>query len=200
MRSISISDVQVFGSIVTASITGIPGHPVEDVTLRDIRIQTDEKARSEWSHNVVPEREHGYAEGTAFGRLPSFGLYCRHVSGLHLNGIEVRSSTSDPRPMIHCEDVEDVTVSGLGGTPPVDGVPMVLLRDARNVVLHGNHARSGTGSYVRIEGKNSSEISLFGNDLHSAAAPLVCADTVSRKTIWLDGLRADSTHGSYFSN
>jgi hypothetical protein len=194
MRSIMISDVQAFGAIVTSSITGIPAHPVEDVTLRNICIQTDEQGQAGWAENVVPEREHGYAEGSAFGRFPSFGFYCRHVIGLRFSGIDVHSKTGDPRPMIHCEDVTNLELSALGGTPPSTGAEVIRLRNVRNSALHGNYARAGTGTYLRVEGEQSHEISLFGNDLHQAEKRLWCSPEVSSAAVLVDGLPVRSVN------
>jgi hypothetical protein len=59
VRSILISDVQAFGAIVTSSVSGIPAYRVEDVTLRNIRIRTDEAGSEDWRANVPPECEHG---------------------------------------------------------------------------------------------------------------------------------------------
>jgi len=194
LRSIVISDVQAIGSIVTSSIMGIPGHPVEDVTLRNIHVQSNEKGIADWSRNLIPEREHGYAEGSAFGRFPAFGFYCRHVSGLRLSGIDVRSKTNDPRPMIHCEDVSDLEVTGLGGTPPSTGAEVVLLRNVRDSALHGNYARPGTGIYLRVEGEQSHEISLFGNDLHRAVQKIQRSAEVSPRAVQIDGLPLEADH------
>jgi hypothetical protein len=188
MRSIMISDVQAFGAIVTSSITGIPGYPVEDVTLQNIRIRSDELGQAGWARNIVPEREHGYAEGSAFGRFPSFGFYCRHVSGLRFSNVDVHSKTGDPRPMIHCEDVTELELSGLGGTPPSTGSEVIRLSNVRNSALHGNYARAGTGTYLRVEGEQSREISLFGNDLHQAEMTLQCSAEVPSAAVFVDGL------------
>lgn len=188
LRSIMISDIQAFGAIVTSSVTGIPGHPVEDVTLRNIRIQTDEEGEADWARNIVPEREHGYPEGSAFGRFPSFGFYCRHVDGLRILDVDVRSNTKDPRPMVHCDDVSGLEVRGLTGTPPSTGAEVVFLNNVRDSILHGNYARTGTGVYLKIEGDQTQEISLFGNDLHRAARKLQCSVEVSKTAVLMDGL------------
>jgi hypothetical protein len=187
LKSVMIADVQAFGAVVTSSIMGIPGHPVEDVTIRNVRIQTDEKGQEQWASNIVPEREHGYPEGVQFGRFPSFGFYCRHVERLQLSDIDVRSSTSDPRPMIHCDDVSGLELRGIGGTPPAAGAEMVLLRNVRDAAIHGNYARPATGTFVRVEGKSSREISLFGNDLHRANNPVLVAENTPAGAVLIDG-------------
>lgn len=188
MRSIMISNVQAFGAIVTSSITGIPGHPVEDITLENVHIQTDERGEESWRHNQVPEREHGYAEGTAFGRFPSFGFYCRHVDGLRIRNTDIRSNVGDPRSMIYCEDVTDLEISSLTGTPPKSAYEAITFRNVRGAILHGNYARPGTNVYLRVEGELSREISLFANDLRHAYRTLDCASNVPDNAVIIDGL------------
>jgi hypothetical protein len=187
LRSVSISNVQAFGAIVTSQITGIPDHPAEDITLRNIRIQTDEQGKAEWANNVVPEREHGYAEGTLFGRFPSFGLYCRHVNGLNLSDIDLVSNTNDPRPMIHFDDVRALSLRNVTGTPPSAGAEAILLRDVTDAAITGCYPTAKNNVFARVQGAQSAEISFFGNDLHRAKTPVVVDAGVAAGAVRVDG-------------
>jgi hypothetical protein len=187
MKSISISDVQVFGSLVTSSISGIPGHPVEDVTLRNIRIQTDEKGEAAWAQNVVPERENGYAEGVQFGRFQSFGFYCRHVKGLQMSDIDVRSNTKDPRPMFYFEDVRDLDLRGVAGTAPSTGAELIRLKNVQDAAIHSNYAKPEVGVFASVDGDKSQDISFFANDLHRAKQAVVVAGDTPEGAVRVDG-------------
>ncbi len=88
LRNVTISGVNATGAIVTSSITGVPGMPVEDITLADISIETSEHGRSEWTQHSVPEQAADYPEARMFGRLPASGLYVRHVNRLRLCNFE----------------------------------------------------------------------------------------------------------------
>ncbi|TDD72682.1 glycoside hydrolase family 28 protein [Jiangella aurantiaca] len=112
LRGIMISDVHATGAVLTSSITGLPGHHVEDVTLRNVRIATDERGRPEWAGLDVPEVPADYPEARMFGRLPAYGLYCRHATGVRLTDVRVVPSSPDPRPMVVCDDVDDIQVDG----------------------------------------------------------------------------------------
>ena len=187
LRSIMITNVQAFGAIITSSITGIPDHPLEDITLRNIRIQTDEEGKPEWANNVVPEREHGYAEGDLFGRFPSFGIYCRHVNGLNLSDIDIVSNKSDPRPMIHFDDVNALFLRNVTGTPPSAGAETLLLRNVTDAALTGNYPSAKTNLFVKVQGEKSAEISLFGNDLHRAKTPVSLDAGVPATAVRVEG-------------
>jgi polygalacturonase len=135
LRGVMISDLHATGAILTSSVTGEPGHPVEDVTLRNIRIDTDEGGRREWIDREIPEVPADYPEARMFGRLPAYGLYCRHVTDLHLSDVRVRSTVPDPRPLLVCDDVRDATVVGLSGRSAANNT-LVDLRDSHDVTLH----------------------------------------------------------------
>ena len=107
IRGVRISNLVAFGARQTSSVTGIPGHPVRDVTLDGINIETalDEGAVAD----PVPEVEADYPRATMFGRLPSRGLYARHVDGLHLRDVRFNGGDGDGRPTILTEDVTGET-------------------------------------------------------------------------------------------
>jgi hypothetical protein len=193
IRSILISDIQAIGAIVTSSISGIPGYRVEDVTLRNIHIRTNEAGHEAWRTNVPPEREYSYAEGVLFGRFPAYGFYCRHLQGLTIDNIDIRSTRNDPRPVIVCDDVGDLTIAALSGTPPATGAEMIRLNNVCNATLRSNRAGKGTGAFVFISGPHSESISLFANDLYLAKRPVAMSAEVPSGSVRVDGAAISSS-------
>jgi hypothetical protein len=187
LRSVMITDVQAFGAIVTSSITGIPNHPLEDITLRNIRIQTEEPGQAAWANNVVPENEHAYAEGTLFGRFPAFGIYCRHVNGLNLSDIDLVSKANDPRPMVVFDDVSALSLRNITGTPPSQGAPTIVMRNVIDAAVTGNYPSAKNAVFVHVEGDKSSQISFFANDLHRAKTPVELGAGVPAGAVRVDG-------------
>jgi polygalacturonase len=112
----------VLGNIVATragkigcSITGIPGHPIENVQLSNIQIAFDGGGTPREAAAIVPEREAHYPEGTMFGTLPAYGFYCRHVTGLKLRDVSLRTERPDARPAVVCDDVKDVVLDDVRG-------------------------------------------------------------------------------------
>ena len=99
LRAIRIENIHATGSILTSSITGLPGFEVEDVTLADIRIDSQEAGKAEWIGRTVPEMASAYPEARMFGRLPAYGLYCRHVNGLRLRNLSSNPPQARPVPL-----------------------------------------------------------------------------------------------------
>lgn len=117
MRDIAISDVlatRVGGMCgekdgvfrLGSSITGLPGHPVRNVTLDRIRIRTI--GGGSLRESAVPELPEAYPNGRMFGDLPAWGLYCRHVDGLRVDGLDLHADVADARPPVVLDDVARV--------------------------------------------------------------------------------------------
>src|SRR5260370_20492400 len=112
------------GAIQTSSVAGIRGQDVEDVALTNIRIETEEGGKSEWTERAIPEVEKNYPEARMFGRLPAYGLYCRHVTGLKLDNLRLVTAAPDQRPVLHCGGRKSLRAARLGATAPGNAPPL----------------------------------------------------------------------------
>lgn len=92
-------------------IAGLPGHPVEDVVLSNIQIHFAGGGTEEQARRAVPELPRAYPEPAEFGALPSWGLFARHVAGLQLRGVDLRTAAPDARPAVFLEDVRGARIS-----------------------------------------------------------------------------------------
>ncbi|GMV95851.1 MAG: exo-poly-alpha-D-galacturonosidase [Phycisphaerae bacterium] len=133
LGNVTISNVTATGADpVGCSITGLPGHPVENVTLQNVRVRFAGGGKAELVDRPVPEREDSYPEYTIFGHLPAYGLYCRHVRNLRLDGLRLEVEKPEHRPALVCEDVDGLELRSLDAQPPVAG-EAIRLREVRNV-------------------------------------------------------------------
>jgi hypothetical protein len=103
LRDVVLRDVSVVDARGPSSVVGLPGCPVQRVTLERVRIE----ARGGGSHDgsPVPELPDAYPQNTMFGTLPAWGLYARHVEGLVMRDVEMHASSPDQREMIVLDDV-----------------------------------------------------------------------------------------------
>ena len=102
-RNISLTNISAAGGTLASSITGLPGHPIENVTLRNIRISMG--GGGKLANIDVPELPGDYPHAPMFGPLPATGLYARHVDGLSLDRVRLRTDRPDPRPATVFDDV-----------------------------------------------------------------------------------------------
>lgn len=110
-------DLAFFHNIFPSSIVGIPGHPVQNVTLENIQIIYPGKGNDGlailplYRLKSVPEVENQYPEFSMFGELPAWGFYVRHVEGLTLKNVTVIAKDKDYRPAYVFDDVTGLTIT-----------------------------------------------------------------------------------------
>ena len=83
-------------------VTGVPGHRVQDLVLRDIDISFPGGGSAEFASRSVPEDETRYPEQCFFGVPPSWGMLLRHVEDVVLENVRLRVRVPDARPPV-CE-------------------------------------------------------------------------------------------------
>lgn len=106
LKNVQFNNIVATGGTLASSITGIPGHFVENVSLNNVDI-TMIGGRGK-VRVTVPEASGDYPHAPMFGPLPAFGLYARHVRGLSLTDVRLRTIRHDDRPALVLEDVTQV--------------------------------------------------------------------------------------------
>ncbi len=105
LTGVVLRDIDARDARGTASITGVPGHPVGDVRLERVRIDARGGMPADAApRGPVPEREAEYPAGTMFGPLPASVLYVRHVESLTLDAVALRTLAPDARDELVADD------------------------------------------------------------------------------------------------
>jgi polygalacturonase len=131
LRHVLISDV-VAEDVRHAQgilITGVPGHPVEDVTLANISIQFAGDGAAALAHREVPEMERSYPEPLSFGPTPAWALFVRHAEGVVLRGVDFRRAGEDRRSAAYLQDVHGIRLEDVRFPPSGAEAPAYQLRD-----------------------------------------------------------------------
>jgi len=117
MRNIVIRNVEATGVLgdYAALIVGMKDHPIEAVTLENIRLSYSGGGTAGDAARVMPELDDAYPEPSMFGRTPAWGLWTRHVRGLTLKGIEV-ATVGDARPQLRFDDTTFSARSEISGS------------------------------------------------------------------------------------
>ena len=114
-RDIKISDVTVTNcdSRYALLIVGLPGNPVEDVTLENIHIQykggltLDDVREQRGSNPFFFGRNSGYPEPSAHGIQPAWGLSMQHARNITFKNVTMELMQPDEREKTFTEDVEN---------------------------------------------------------------------------------------------
>ena len=159
------------------SLCGIPGHPVEGVTLSNVHVtfpgggtERDAAGRN------FPELADQYPEYFMWGVLPAYGLYARHARGLTLENVRFELAARDLRPAVVCDDVDDLEIAGLkaAGDPKVES--LLRLRATRSAFIHECRTLNPLDTFLRLEGATTADIALSGNKLDGVRTVVTRAD------------------------
>ncbi len=131
-------------------IAGLPGHPIEDLRISDVRVvyrgglsleqaaqQPDGLVNTFFLRGpglagprdayVPPEQEKAYPEPSMFGLLPAYGIYVRHAARVRFSDIEVGFEKDDTRPAVVLDDVAGAEFDHLKAQR-AGGAPLFVLR------------------------------------------------------------------------
>jgi len=89
-------------------VSGIPGHPIEDLRLSDIRIAYQGGGTSADAALEPEEKETDYPEPDMFGNIPAYGMYVRHAKNVSARDLVFTTEKPDARPAFRFDDVAGV--------------------------------------------------------------------------------------------
>jgi polygalacturonase len=128
IRRINISDLVVSGASqkLGSIISGIPGHPVEDVLISNVHFLQEGGGTAAEAKLKPPENEAAYPEPGMFGAMPSYGFFIRHAKGMEFSDVTLRTAKEDLRPAFILEDVDGANFQNVQWHP-VAKVPSFVL-------------------------------------------------------------------------
>lgn len=114
-RDIRISNVtfEDADSLAGIIVTGMPGHPLENISLSNIRIEYAGGGVAELGQKHYREQGTNYPEPKFAKETPAYGLFARHVDGLKVKNLEFTLKRPDYRPAVVLEDVRNEQIKGL---------------------------------------------------------------------------------------
>ena len=132
MRRVMIGNIVCSNSVsrLGSIVSGVPGHPIENVKIHDVYIQHQGGGTREDAAIQPPEKETGYPEPDMFGAMPSHGFFIRHAKGIELSNVEIETLKPDPRPFAVLNDVDGADFFRIQ-TPRVAEAPLFSLNDVR---------------------------------------------------------------------
>jgi len=147
-------------------ITGVPGHYISNLTLKDIEINLAGGGLAEHARQQVPEAIDQYPEVKTFGpRVPAYGVWARHVKGLKLLNITLTLDSNDLRPAFVCEDGYDIELSGWNIPATTGAEAVIRLENVRGAMITGNTAKPEAAKFVLLEGTENAGVQIKKNRL-----------------------------------
>ena len=163
-KNVSISNVIATDvSAIGCSFTGQIDHPIENITLSNIRLSFEGGGKKELASKDVPEFPQKYPECTMFGDLPAYGLFIRHAKNLKLEKIVLQTTKPDLRHAVICDDVENLSIDELDAPIAENAAPIFRFINVRNALIRGCRPNNPNGTFLQLAGGNTRDITLLGN-------------------------------------
>jgi polygalacturonase len=172
-------------SQIGCSITGLPGHLIENVTLSNIQLGFDGGGTKEDSSRQIPEKPTSYPESTMFGTLPAYGFFCRHVRGLRFYNLQLRTSAPDYRHAIVFDDVSNAVIDSLGAPFAAGAAGVILCTNSRNIFIRNCRPPESTDLFLDLHGSKTENILLTSNNFNGVDQIFRSANDVSKSALVL---------------
>ena len=174
LRNVTVSNIEASGAkSIGCSITGIPGHCVENVTLSNLRFSFAGGEDGRDDVYAVPENVDQFPKHHMFGTLPSYGFFVRHVRNLSMRDVEVAFERRDDRPALLCDDVDGITIDGFTAMSSPEQDMIIGFRNVRNALIRGCMPGGEAAVFLRVKGPQTANVVLDSNVIPEGVRGLV---------------------------
>ena len=130
-------------NISPASIVGLPGQYITDVTLKNIEIVYPGNANPNYAFrglspaelDSIPEMPAAYPEFSQFKELPAWGFYLRHAKNVTMDHVILRAKERDYRPALVLDDVQGARFSAMTLAEPTKKKKQVHVYKSTHISL-----------------------------------------------------------------
>ena len=129
-------------NVCASGIQGIPGIPIQNLTLENIEIVYPGKADPNYAYRgsskaeleAIPELEQSYPEFSNWKELPAWGFYIRHAEGITMKNVKITVADVDYRPAIVADDVKGLTLQAvqINQADAPKGKKQIVLNNVKN--------------------------------------------------------------------
>lgn len=165
MKGIVISNITATAnSLMSCSITGIPGQYAENIKLSHILLNCPGGGLQEQTTRIIPEKENSYPENKIFGAdLPAYGFFVRHIKHLTMEDIQFNLGSKDDRYALVFDDCRDIKLDKVNSVAHQSKSAYIYINRVHNFLVSGFSADDEIPLFLKDTGE-SSDIKLIGND------------------------------------
>lgn len=144
-------------NVFPSSITGLPEHPIKNITLENIEIVYEGGANKSIAYfapeaaNTITEAEQSYPEFSMFGELPCWGMYVRHVEGMVFKNIQLRLKNPDFRVAVLMDDVKKLKLNNVKIPVAANGIAITFNRVYKPILIKVPVTRDGKNAIKYLE-------------------------------------------------
>lgn len=188
IQNITISNVTAFNAKrYGSSITGIPDHPVRNVTMDNVRFYYEGGGSTADGAKGVDEKEKSYPEATMFGVLPAYGLYVRHVENISMRNIALYFESDDQRSPLVLDDVINAKFEDIQADIEVSS-SFINAKNSKDIFIENPLPLSKCAGVIHVTGKESNCIILSGIQKNKFNELYTISDEVDEKEVRVGNL------------
>jgi polygalacturonase len=163
IKNVIISNITVINASQASAILGIPGYPVENITISNVRMTYAGGGSFAGKVENVPEKETDYPDSDMFGTFPAWGFWCRHVRNLKLQEIDISLEHPDKRSAFVFDEIENVRIESVDAGRNEGAAPVFHFNNPRRVLIRGCFFPKDTSSFIEIPENQKEEIHTTDN-------------------------------------
>jgi polygalacturonase len=115
-------------------LSGVPDGSIEDIDIHDVLIVCEGGGTAQQGSVQPPENEQKYPDPNMFGPMPAFGFYVRHLTGLSMSNVQIKTIAPDARPAIVLQDVQNANFFRIQAQTAA-GSPVFALHRVENFAI-----------------------------------------------------------------
>jgi polygalacturonase len=122
------------------------------------------------------------------GAMPAYGFYARNAHGVTLQNVRFQVSTTELRPAVIFDHVEDAALNGVSVQGNADAESVFRFINSSQVLVTAARVLSPSATFLQLEGESSSGIIIDGGDLSKASSAVALKNGATERSIKLRGI------------
>lgn len=187
IENIQFSDLQIETFDGNCLIAGMPGMPIRELTLRNIRFRILAHRDFGKRHKPRGNRNIKYLAANDFASIPASFTF-GYVDGLVLENVTVVDESKAGQPQrfdIWGRNLQYVHVQNLSVISDNRSRinPTLRLENAKNVRVENCKPGKSAAPFLKLSGAQTTGIKLIGNDLSTRKFPVIFSDELTQKVV-----------------
>jgi glycosyl hydrolase family 28 len=181
--NVIISSVQATNvGKIGCSITGLPLFPAMKISLNNLCLTFKGGGTENLTNREIKEFPEKYPSHDMFGTLPAYGFFCRHITGLTLDNIELSYEEPDYRPALFLSDVSDSRISDMNASGEERTKSLIVIDSSKNIIIRDCNVLKETSVLASIK-NGSSGISFINNSIFNTNELYISDGSIDKSDI-----------------
>ena len=165
-------------------ITGIPGHPVKDLSLENISIRIHGGGQKEDRLVEVPENISKYPEFNFFSDwLPAYGAYLRHAENIRMENVRITTVNPDYRYIVAADNIKNFTFRNIQVGAPQESASYYALKNSSQGIITEHVLEENMNTFIEVQGKSTENIQLINNFPMVTGKNVIRADGAGKRAV-----------------